>query len=123
MTDTTNPSTSAVPGGVDGGDAGGEPAAVDMFGLTFADRTVEVPVEDVPAAAAPDDVKVVRSYRLPVDLDQWINQTATAKGIKPSTLVRDLLELGRAAYQDADRAVSLADVLRALASVRSKDAA
>ena len=98
---------------------GVEPAPVDMLGLTFTDA----PVDDLPPAAGPDDVKVVRSYRLPVDLDQWINETAAAKGIKPSTLVRDLLELGRAAYQDADRAVSLADVLRALASVRSKDAA
>lgn len=95
-----------------------EPASVDMLSLKF---TVG-PFVDLPAAASPDDVKVVRGYRLPVDLDQWINQTASTKGIKPSTLVRDLLELGRAAYQDADRAVCLADVLRALASVRSNDA-
>lgn len=96
-----------------------QPGAIDMHNLTFTDE----PVEDVPAPAGPDDVKVVRSYRLPVELDQWINQTASANGIKPAVLVRDLLELGRAAYQEADRAVSLADVLRALASVRSRDAA
>jgi hypothetical protein len=96
-----------------------QPGPVDMQGLTFTDA----PVDDVPDAAGPDDVKVARSYRLPVDLDQWISQTATAQGIKPSALVRDLLEVGRATYQDADRAVSLADVMRALASVRPKDAA
>lgn len=96
-----------------------QPGAVDVHGLTFTDA----PVDNVPPAAGPDDIKVARSYRLPIDLDQWIAQTAADKGIKPSTLVRDLLELGRAAYQDADRAVSLADVLRALASIRSKDAA
>lgn len=113
MTDpTTDPTTHGATPGV-------EPAPVDMAGLTFTDA----PVDDVPAPAGPDDVKVVRSYRLPVELDAWIVQTASSKGIKPSTLVRDLLELGRAAYQDADRAVSLADVLRALASVRSQDAA
>ena len=96
-----------------------QPGAIDMHNLTFTDEHVE----DVPPPAGPDDVKVARSYRLPVELDQWINQTASAKGITPSVLVRDLLELGRAAYQEADRPVSLADVLRALASVRSRDAA
>lgn len=117
MTDpTTNPTTDVTFGGLT---PGAEPAPVDMAGLTFTDALAE----DVPPQAGPDDVKVVRSYRLPVELDAWIVQTASSKGIKPSTLVRDLLELGRAAYQDADRAVSLADVLRALATVRSKDAA
>lgn len=96
-----------------------QPDAVDVYSLTFTDE----PVVDVPPVAGPDDIMVARSFRLPVELDQWIIQTASAKGIKPSALVRDLLELGRAAYQDADRPVSLADVLAALASVRSRDAA
>lgn len=111
-TANTNATTGVMTPGV-------EPAPVDMTGLTF----IDAPVGDVPPPAGADDVKVVRSYRLPVELDQWVNETAASKGIKPSALVRDLLELGRAAYQDADRAVSLADVLRALASVRSRDAA
>lgn len=46
---------------------------------------------------------MARSYRIPVELDRWINQTASANGIKPAVLVRDLLELGRVAYQEADR--------------------
>ena len=96
-----------------------QPQPIDLDDLTFDDQ----PAVDVPAPPHPDEVMVARSYRLPVDLDHWITQAATAKGIKPSVLVRDLLELGRAAIQDTDRKVSLADVLRALASVRSPDAA
>jgi hypothetical protein len=96
-----------------------QPDAIDLDNLIFTDE----PVTDIPPVAGPDDIKVARSYRLPVELDQWIITTAAAKGVKPSTLVRDLLELGRAAYQNADRPVSLADVLAALAAVRSRDAA
>jgi hypothetical protein len=96
-----------------------QPDAIDVYSLTFTDE----PVADVPPVPGPDDVKVARSYRLPVELDQWIIQTASAKGVKPAALVRDLLELGRAAYQEADRPVSLADVLAALAALRSRDAA
>lgn len=96
-----------------------QPNAIDMQALTF----THDPVEDVPPGTGPEEVKVARSYQLPVDLDHWIIQTAAAKGVKPAALVRDLLELGRTAYQDADRPVCLADVLAALASVRSRDAA
>jgi hypothetical protein len=96
-----------------------QPDAVDMHNLTFTDE----PVLDAPTPAHPDDVKVARSYRLPVELDRWISQTARAKGVKPAAIVRELLELGRVAYEQADRRVSMADVLAALASVRSGDAA
>jgi hypothetical protein len=96
-----------------------QPNPVDMHHLTFDDKAAG----GLPEPPGVDDVMVARSYRLPVELDQWIIQTASTKGVKPSTLVRDLLELGRAAVQETDRKVSLADVLRALASVRSPDAA
>lgn len=92
---------------------------IDMDALTFFDD----PVVAVPPPADPDEVMVARSYRLSVELDQWIQHTAAARGVKPSALVRDLLELGRTAYQESDRSVSLADVLAALAAVRSCDAA
>ena len=54
---------------------------------------------------------------------QWITQTAAAKGMQRSALVRNLLELGRGVFEGADRPVSMADVLSALASVRPHDAA
>ena len=98
---------------------GQQPDPVDMDALTFLDE----PVTDVPPPATADNVKVPRTYRLPVDLGQWIAATAQAKGVRPSDLVRDLLELGRASYQQVDRPVSMADVLSAIMSVRPRDAA
>lgn len=96
-----------------------QPDPVDMDALTFLDE----PVTDLPPPATAENVKVPRTYRLPVELDQWIATTARAKGVRPSDLVRDLLELGRAAHEQADRPVSLADVLSAIMSVRPRDAA
>lgn len=96
-----------------------QPDAIDMDDLTFIDATPS----DVPPPARPDEVTVPRTYWLPVDQDQWIIRTALAKGIPPAMLVRELLELGRTAYEQADRRVSMADVLAALASVPSGDTA
>jgi hypothetical protein len=97
-----------------------QPDPVDMDSLTFVDGTLDV-VLPVPG---PDDIKVPRSYRLPVDLDQWITQTAAAKGQKPSDFVRDMLRLARSVLErESDRQVSMADVLRALATVHTHDAA
>jgi len=99
-----------------------QPAGVDMHALTFTDEPPgEVPPR--PRPRAPEEVKVPRTYRLPAALDQWITQTAAAKGVQRSDLVRNLLELGRDVFEGADRPVSMADVLGALASVRSHDAA
>lgn len=98
-----------------------QPNPVDMHHLTF--ERSELVGSVLPDRADPDEVMVARSYRLPVELDRWIADTAAAKGIKASTLVRDLLELGRAAVEGSERTVALSDVLRALASVRSVDAA
>jgi hypothetical protein len=98
---------------------GRQPDPVDMDALTFLDE----PVTNIPPPATADNVKVPRTYRLPVELDQWIAVTAQDKGVRPSDLVRDLLELGRAAYTQTDRPVSMADVISAIMSVRPRDAA
>jgi hypothetical protein len=98
---------------------GQQPDPVGMEALTFLDE----PVTNIPPPATADNVKVPRTYRLPVELDQWIAVTSQANGVRPSDLVRDLLELGRAAYAQADRPVSMADVLSAIMSVRPRDAA
>jgi hypothetical protein len=96
-----------------------QPDPVNMDALTFLDE----PVTDIPPPATPDNVKVPRTYRLPAELDQWITATAHAKGVRPSDLVRDLLELGRVTYTHNDRPVSMADVLTAIMSVQPRDAA
>jgi hypothetical protein len=96
-----------------------QPDPIDMDSLTFTDEQVT----DVPPPATEAKVKVPRTYRLSFELDQWITKTADAKGLRPSDVVRDLLELGRAAYVQVDRPVSMADVLSAVMSVRPRDAA
>src|SRR3954451_13848049 len=98
-----------------------QPDPVDMDNLTFGDGPMDVVL---PAPPRPDDIKVPRSYRLPVDLDQWITRTAAARGQKPSDFVRDMLRLARSVLDpENDRQVSMADVLRALATVHTHDAA
>jgi Arc/MetJ-type ribon-helix-helix transcriptional regulator len=65
----------------------------------------------------------MRSYRIPLSLDQWLSEQAKARNTSRSELVRQLIELGRQTLEAADRPISLADALRALAGVRSPDAA
>jgi len=97
-----------------------QPAGVDMHALTFTDEPAgEVP----PRPGGPEEVTVPRTYRLPAELDEWITRTASARGVQRSDLVRNLLELGRGVFEGADRPVSMADVLSALASVGPHDAA
>lgn len=90
---------------------------IDVENLTFVDE----PVPELPPPGA--DVMVVNSSRIPVELDQWIKRTADHRGVKESVIVRELLELGRSAYEGADRAVTLAEVMAALASIRTRDTA
>jgi hypothetical protein len=96
-----------------------QPDPVDMDALVFTDE----PVTDLPPPATVANVMVPRSYRLPFALDEWITRTAAEKGVQPSDLVRDLLALGRAAYERVDRPVSLAEVISAVMSVSPRDAA
>jgi hypothetical protein len=96
------------------------PTAVDMDTLTFLD---EAPTELPPDLHPGEDIKVVRSYRIPLSLDQWLTEQARARNTNNSELVRELLELGRQTLEGADRPISLADALRALATVRPLDAA
>ena len=82
-----------------------------MDGLRFSDETAEAP--PVPDGA----VMVVRSLRLPQDLDRRLKTAAEARGLPMSTLVREWIELELAALED-DQPISRADALRALAGLR-----
>jgi predicted DNA-binding protein len=74
------------------------------------------PAEDeLPPRDAP--VMVLRSLRLPVDLDQRVKAVARRRGVPTSTLVREWIEVELAALED-DQPISRADALRALAGVR-----
>jgi hypothetical protein len=91
------------------------PHDVDMEHLTFIEGD---PPVIPPRLRAGDEIKVIRSYRIPVELDSWLTGEATTRGVTRSDLVRDLLELGRTALVNADRPISLADAIRALTGVR-----
>lgn len=94
------------------------PQGVDelMDSLVFDDAPVRE--SDVPPPMAPgEDIMVVRSLRIPLDMDQSIKAEAQARGITMSELIRDWLAVELAALAD-DQPISRADALRALAGVR-----
>jgi predicted DNA-binding protein len=75
----------------------------------------EVPPRDLP-------IMVVRSLRLPSELDQKLKAAAQRRGLPTSTLVREWIELELTALED-DQPISRADALRALAALRPMGAA
>ena len=80
----------------------------------------DAPEDEVPPRDAP--IMVVRSLRLPSELDQRLKAVAQRRGVPTSTLVREWIELELTALED-DQPISRADALRALASLRPMGAA
>ncbi|WP_047891175.1 hypothetical protein [Micromonospora sp. RV43] len=76
------------------------------------DETAQV---ELPPAAETEPM-VMRGVRLPVDLDQRVRSAADAAGVKPSTLIREWIELGLTELEN-DRPVSLSALRRAIAHV------
>jgi predicted DNA-binding protein len=76
--------------------------------------------DEVPPRGAP--VMVVRSLRLPFELDQRLKAAAKRRGVPTSTLVREWIALEPTALED-DQPISRADALRALAALRPMGAA
>jgi predicted DNA-binding protein len=72
--------------------------------------------DELPPPGAP--VMVVRSLRLPVELDARVKAAAEQRGVPTSTLIREWIEQELAAL-DHDEPISRADALRALAGVRA----
>jgi predicted DNA-binding protein len=72
--------------------------------------------EELPPAGTA--VMVVRSLRLPVELDARVKAAAQRRGVPTSTLIREWIELELTAL-DHDEPISRADALRALSRVRS----
>ena len=97
-----------------------EDVAAFMDGLTF---------EPPPAAAdgaalidalppAGSDVMVVRSVRLPVELDQAVAAAATAAEMPKTTWIRQAIEMALAVQAEDDQPISRAEALRALTLLR-----
>jgi predicted DNA-binding protein len=76
--------------------------------------------DELPPRGAP--VMVVRSLRLPFELDHRLKAAAQRRGVPTSTLVREWIELELTALED-DQPISRADALRALAALRPMGAA
>ena len=72
---------------------------------------------DLPTEEQAHTQVVVRSLRLPLELDRRLRTVAERRGIPASTLVRQWVELELVALED-DQLISRADAARALAAVR-----
>jgi hypothetical protein len=81
-----------------------------MSRLEFTDEPVEAP--------APSETMVVRSYRIPLDLDTRIQHEAETRGTNASDVVRRWLA-SQAVPVDDDEPISRTEVMEAVALVRS----
>jgi predicted DNA-binding protein len=91
-----------------------------MDNLTF-DRPPSPEEEQAILATLPPpgaEVMVVRSLRLPVDIDEAVAAAARDAGVPKSTWIRQAIEAALALQSD-DQPISRADALRALTLLRS----
>jgi predicted DNA-binding protein len=64
------------------------------------------------------DVMVVRSLRLPLELDEAVSTAARAADVPKSTWIRQAIEMALAVQSEEDQPISRADALRALTLLR-----
>jgi hypothetical protein len=64
------------------------------------------------------EVMVVRSLRLPLELDESVTAAAAAAEVPKSTWIRQAIEMALAMQADQDQPISRADALRALTLLR-----
>ncbi len=64
------------------------------------------------------EVMVVRSLRIPMEMDEAVSQAAQSGGIPKSTWIRQAIEMALAVQAEADQPISRADALRALTLLR-----
>jgi predicted DNA-binding protein len=91
-----------------------------LDGLTFeptADPQDEAALLDsLPPTGSP--VMVVRSLRLPLELDQAVVVAAKAAGIPKTSWIRQAIEMALAVEAEDDQPISRAEALRALTLLR-----
>jgi predicted DNA-binding protein len=95
-----------------------EDVAAFMDGLTFepAGEDEAALIDSLPPAGS--DVMVVRSLRLPLDLDQAVAAAATAAEMPKTTWIRQAIEMALAVQAEDDQPISRAEALRALTLLR-----
>jgi predicted DNA-binding protein len=93
--------------------------AAFMDGLTFEPSPAEEEdalLESLPPTGS--DVMVVRSLRLPLELDQAVVAAAKAADIAKTTWIRQAIEMALAVQAEDDQPISRAEALRALTLLR-----
>ncbi|WP_433212060.1 CopG family transcriptional regulator [Dactylosporangium sp. CS-047395] len=88
--------------------------------LALAVAAGNITYTDEPAALPPKpdgETMAVYSVRLPTDTAEQLATVAASRGVKPSTLMRQMIEQCLATEAN-DHPISLADALRALTTLR-----
>jgi hypothetical protein len=92
-----------------------------MHGLDF-DAPPSSPAEEEAMLAslppAGSEVMVVRSLRLPIEVDQAVATAAQAAGVPKTTWIRQAIEIALVLNGDDDQPISRAEALRALTLLR-----
>ena len=90
-----------------------------MDNLVFEELpTAQDEADTLASLPAGSDVMIVRSVRLPLELDQAVADAAKAVEMPKSTWVRQAIEMALAAQAGQDEPISRADALRALTLLR-----
>ncbi|HLL66304.1 MAG TPA: hypothetical protein VK453_11235 [Micromonosporaceae bacterium] len=91
-----------------------------MTGLTFeppaGPRQEEALLAALPAPGS--DVMVVRSLRLPIEVDQAVADAARVAGVAKTAWIRQAIETSLALQAEEDQPISRAEALRALTLLR-----
>jgi hypothetical protein len=90
-----------------------------MDNLTFEELpTARDETDTLASLPSGSDVMVVRSVRLPIEVDQAVAEAAKAAAVPKSTWVRQAIEAALVMQADQDEPISRADALRALTLLR-----
>ncbi|MDY7090613.1 MAG: hypothetical protein SYR96_36670 [Actinomycetota bacterium] len=97
-----------------------EQLAAFMAGLTFEPpppaRDEQALLDSLPPTGS--SVMVVRSLRLPIELDQAVASAAQAAEVPKTAWIRQAIEMALAVQADDDQPISRAEALRALTLLR-----
>ena len=97
-----------------------EQLAAFMAGLSFepapAPQDEQALLDALPPAGSP--VMVVRSVRLPTELDEAVAMAAKAAEVPKTTWIRQAIEMALAVQAEDDQPISRAEALRALTLLR-----
>ncbi|MEV4343070.1 hypothetical protein AB0J83_01125 [Actinoplanes sp. NPDC049596] len=97
-----------------------EQVAAFMAGLSFepppAPQEEQALLDSLPPAGSP--VMVVRSLRLPTELDQAVAAAAKAAEVPKTTWIRQAIEMALAVQAEDDQPISRSEALRALTLLR-----